>query len=141
MPVASNVTPQGSFDSGAAYGDYLSGGIGGGWRVFESAPYIANVANNACTLDFSLYASWIVNLSASIATSFTLLNIPVGQPVRVITVQPSSGSGTVTWASPTLRWSGGTAGQATGTSSIVDVFVFYSPMPGTILAGAALPNC
>ncbi len=141
MPVARNVTPQGSFDSGAAFGDYLAAGIGGEWQVFESVPYIATIVNNACTLDFSLYSSWVVNLVASTSVAISLQNVNNAQPCRVITVQPASGIGTVTWAIPTLRWSGGTAGQATGTSSIIDVFVFYTPFEGTILAGTAMPNC
>lgn len=141
MPVARNSDSQGSFDSWAAFGDYLAGSLGGGWQVFESVPQIANVVNNACTLDFSLYSSWVVNLTASASVSISLLNVNNAQPCRVITVQPASGIGTVTWAIPTLRWSGGTAGQATGTSSIIDVFVFYTPFPGTILAGTAMPNC
>ena len=141
MPVARNVTPQGSFDSGAAYGDYLGGGLGGEWQVFESAPQIASVNGGACAIDFSVNASWIVFLAASAAVAITLINIPIGQPARVITIQPSSGAGTITWSSPTLRWSSGTVGQATGTASIIDVFVFYSPIPGTVLAGAAMPGC
>jgi hypothetical protein len=141
VPVARNVTSFGSNDAEAAYGDYIAGGIGGQWQVFESAPSIASVAGNAIALDFSMAGSWIINLIASTTFTITLLNIPVGQPARVITQQPSSGSGAVTWASPNLRWSGGTTGQATAGSSVIDVFVFYSPMPGTVLAGVAMPNC
>jgi len=141
LPVASNQTAIGGYDAKASYGDYIAGGLSGEWQVFESAPYIAAIVNVACALDFSLGSSWIIPLIASTAISIILVNIPVGQPVRIVTIQPSSGFGTVTWASPTLRWSGGTVGQATATSSTIDVFVFYSPMPGSILAGVAMPNC
>ncbi len=141
MPVASNQTALGGYDAKASFGDYLAGGIGGEWQVFESAPYIATIVNNACTLDFSVTSSWIVNLIASTTITISLVNIPAGQAARVITQQPSSGSGTVTFAGPTLRWSGGSAGQATATASIIDVFVFYSPIPGTVLAGVGMPNC
>ncbi len=141
MPVASNQTATGGYDAKASFGDYLAGGIGGEWQVFESAPYIATLIGNATTLDFSQASSWIINLTASTMFALTLVNIPVGQPVRIVTIQDPTGTGSLTWAAPTLRWSGGTAGQATQSSNTIDVFVFYSPMPGTILAGAAMPNC
>jgi len=141
MPVASNQTSLGGYDAKASFGDYLAGGIGGEWQVFESAPYIATITNNACTLDFSQASSWLINLAASTSFALTLVNIPVGQPMRTVTIQDPTGTGSVTWAAPTLRWSGGSVGQATTTSGAIDVFVFYSPMPGTILAGAAMPNC
>ncbi len=141
MPVASNQTGLGGYDAKASFGDYLAGGIGGEWQVFEAAPNIATIVNNACTLDFSASSSWIVNLVASTAVAITLVNIPVGQAARMITQQPSSGAGTVTFAGPTLRWSGGSAGQATASAGTIDVFVFYSPVPGTVLAGVGMPNC
>ncbi len=82
-----------------------------------------------------------MDLVASTAISITLVNIPVGAPQRIITQQPSSGYGTVSWASPTLRWSGGTTGQATASASTCDVFCFYSPWAGTTFAGTAMPAC
>lgn len=139
MPIASNQTAIGGSDSHASFGDYLAGGLGGQWKVFEAAPLLLSTASATC--DFSLGNSFLVNLIASTATTITLQNVPVGMPVRVTTQQPSSGiAGTVIWAGSALRWSGGTTGAPTGTNSICDTFTFYQPFPGAIGAAAALPN-
>ncbi len=138
MPVASNVTLSGTNECGAGFGDYISGGANGRWQGWTSVPYI--VTGPLATADFSAYGSYLIELVAGQATTVLLSNIPVGQPVRIITLQSASGTpGTVAWAGPTLRWSGGTVGQATQTNGAYDVFVFFSPESGVVAGGIAMP--
>ncbi len=47
---------------------------------------------------------------------------------------------TIAWAGQTIRWSGGTAGQATATASIGDTFVLHSPSSGIISGSVGCPN-
>jgi len=92
------------------------------------------------TIDFSVSNSYLVNLTHSAANTLTIANIAVGQTVTLTTLQDSTGNGTITWAGQTIRWTGGTAGQATATASKGDVFKFYSPSSGVIVGAVAAPN-
>jgi len=79
--------------------------------------------------------------SSAAVTTITISGLPVGATVKITTLQPSSGPvGTIAWAGQTIRWSGGTAGQATATASIGDTFVLYSPATGIVAGSVACPN-
>jgi len=132
------VTLSGTNEFAAGFGDYISGGVNGRWQSWSSTPYILSGTTVVC--DFSQYSSYLVELIASTATTILISNVPLGVPVRIVSLQPSGGTGTVIWSGPTLRWSGGTVGAPTATSGVGDVFVFYCPDPGVIAAGTAMPN-
>ncbi len=98
----------------------------------------------ATTLNCASANVWTVQLpttSSTAATTITISGLPVGATVKITTFQPGSGpTGTIAWAGQTIRWSGGTAGQATATASIGDTFVLYSPSTGVISGSVGCPN-
>ena len=96
--------------------------------------------SGSSALNFAAVSAYTVTLTASTANTLTISNIAVGQTVTVTTLQGSTGGGTITWAGSAIRWSGGTAGQATAGANQGDVFKFYSPSSGVIVGAVAAPN-
>ncbi len=110
-----------------------------------STPVAATVTGSApataTTLTCTSANVFTVALVASSVTTITIASLAVGQTVKISTFQPGTGTpGTIAWAGQTIRWSGGTAGQATATDSIGDTFILHSPSTGIISGSVGCPN-
>ncbi len=110
-----------------------------------STPIAATVTGSApataTTLTCTSANVFTVALVASSVTTITIASLAVGQTVKISTFQPGTGTpGTIAWTGQTIRWSGGTAGQATATASIGDTFILHSPSSGIISGSVGCPN-
>jgi hypothetical protein len=110
-------------------------------QVINQWVTVPTALSGSSALNFATVSAYTVTLTASVANTLTISNIAVGQSVTVTTFQGSTGGGTIVWAgSPSIRWSGGTAGQATAGANQGDVFKFYCPQSGIIVGAVAAPN-
>jgi hypothetical protein len=112
------------------------------WVSGVTAATVTGTApTTATTLNCATANVFTIALVASSVTTITLSGLPVGATVKITTFQPGTGTpGTLAWAGQSIRWSGGTAGQATATASIGDTFVLYSPATGIISGSVGCPN-
>ena len=123
------VTPQGGFvvtNGNVGIGTWvpaarlnISGGAG-----FVNEKSLTNSAS--ISVDWSQTNQWYVTLGQA-GTTVTFSNVQMGQTMRLILCQDSTGNRTVTtWSGATYSWSGGAAPTLTTTANACDILCFVA---------------